>query len=448
MSESMRLTDDAIRAALSLPAELRAPAELLDDIRTTVAGTQQRRPSWIGWPGSPRQLLVLRVAIALALLALAAAAALLFVGSRQAPSVPPPTTSTYHGGPARDGVNPGPGPSGTPRIAWATDAKGPFGSWSPAVAAGVVYGGDQSGFVTALNAATGALVWQHDLGAPDNSGLTVADGLVVAGDDAGFVIALDAGTGRERWRYKALGAVHSAAIVLNGLVIDASLGGDLAALDPTTGRLVWSSITAGPVSRAIAAADGTIFTGSGGATPSAPGTVAAWDAATGRPRWATSVDPGNTTTVTVSGGRVLVGEGLDQSVVTSHHVEAFDETTGARLWAAPFEATSGKGLLIGAAADGFVYVTAIDGNLYALDAATGSVAWQAPIGSSLSPNGAIADGVLYITSDDRRIHAFDIASHAVLWQVALKGVPGAPAVVDGRIFVATGTGQLVCLVGG
>ena len=448
MSETTRLTDDAIRVALSLPSDLRVPADLADGIRAAVAATPQRRASWLGWRPTRRQRLVLRMSIAIALLALAAAAALILVGRQHAPPAPAPTTTTYHGGPARDGVMPGPAPSGTPRTAWAVDAKGPFGSWSPVVSAGVVYAGDQNGFVTALDEATGTVRWQHDLGAADNSGLTLANGLIIAGDDAGIVHALDAATGDERWQYKALGPVHSAAVAWNGLVIDASLGGELVALDAVTGKFAWSEPTAGPVSRAIAEAGDTIFTGSGGAAPSTPGTLAAWDAATGRPRWATSLDPGNTTTVTVSDGRVLVGEGLDQATAGVHRVEAFDAKTGARSWTAPFAAPTGKTLLIGAAAGGSVYVTAIDGNMYVLDAASGALAWQASIGSSLSPNGAVVDRVLFISSDDRRIHAFDIASHAALWQVPVKGVPGAPAIVDGRIFVETSAGQIDCLVGG
>ena len=70
---------------------------------------------------------------------------------------------------------PGPGTGGTPKVAWAKDAKGTFGPWSPAVAAGVVYAGDQGGFVTALDEQTGAQRWQRDLGAAINSGVTVAD---------------------------------------------------------------------------------------------------------------------------------------------------------------------------------------------------------------------------------------------------------------------------------
>ena len=95
-----------------------------------------------------------------------------------------------------------------------------------------------------------------------------------------------------------------------------------------------------------------------------------------------------------------------------------------------------------------MFANRIDGNLYVLDAATGDAAWTAPIGSSQSPNAAVVDGVLYVTSDDRKIHAFDIASHAKLWDVPLRGAPDSPAIIDGRIFLTTGLGQIVSLVGG
>ena len=185
-----------------------------------------------------------------------------------------------------------------------------------------------------------------------------------------------------------------------------------------------------------------------GTAPIAPTASAMGSTATTSAQPSATAWGGNTTTVTVSDGWVFVGEGLDQTTTPVHHLEAFDAGTGTRVWAAPFAAPTGKGLLVGAVADGSVYVTAIDGSLYVLDAATGRVAWTAAIGSRQSPNAAVVGGMLYVTSDDRQVHAFDIASHAELWHVDVRGVPGAPAVVDGRIFVATGRGQVVCLVGG
>ena len=80
MSDTMRLTNDAIRAALSLPDELRAPADLAAGIHAAVAATPQRRSSWPGWRPTRSQLLVLRTATVIALLGLATVAALLLVG--------------------------------------------------------------------------------------------------------------------------------------------------------------------------------------------------------------------------------------------------------------------------------------------------------------------------------------------------------------------------------
>jgi outer membrane protein assembly factor BamB len=449
MSTSMRLTDDAIRAALTPAAEVRAPAGLADGIRLAIDATPQRRRAIIRWTPSRETRLVLQL-VAVGLLLLALLGAILLVGSRR--STPPglPSVSTYHGGPERTGIMPGPGPAAPARLEWATSVKGPMGAWSPAVADGVVYVGDQSGFVSAIDEATGTLRWQKDVGAAINSGVSVADGLLIVGDDNGVIHALDTtAQGLERWTYQAGGPVHSSAAIIDGVANLGSLDGHLYALDVATGHLRWPApvATAGPVSRAIAVADGLIFAGSGGAVATAAGTLAAYDAATGVLRWSAPLEPGNASTPTVADGRVFVAGGLDQSAAGAHDLYAFDAATGGPAWAAPFTAPTGKTVLIAAVADGQVFAGGTDGTLYVLDAATGMLAWTLPIQATQSPNGGFVDGVLYITSDDRKVHAIDVANHAESWAFAVTGTPGSPAIVDGRILVGTSLGKVVSVAG-
>jgi hypothetical protein len=110
MSETMRLTDDAIRAALTPAAEVRAPAGLAAGIRAVIDTTPQRRARRIGWAPSRRTRLVLQFAI-VGLLLLAMLGAILLVGSHRSDRTSLPTVTTYRGGPARTAVMPGPGPS-------------------------------------------------------------------------------------------------------------------------------------------------------------------------------------------------------------------------------------------------------------------------------------------------------------------------------------------------
>jgi len=450
MSIPMRLTDDAIRLALTPAPDIQAPAGLADGIRMAVAATPQRRRSILGLAPSPRTRIALRLAL-VGLLIVALVGLLLFVGSKRPPT-DVPTTSTYHGGPERNGVMPGPGPTGVPSVVWQYGAlKGSVGAWSPAVVDGIIFIADQGGFITAIDEQAGGKLWQVDMGAPINSGITVASGVVIVGDDAGLIHGLDSATGHERWLYQASAAVHSAAAVVNGVAWIGSLDGTLYALDVQTGTPRWPVpvITAGPISRAIAASGGLVYVGSGGAAPGDLATLQAYDASTGLLRWAEPLEPGNTSTPSVSDGRVFVTGGLDTTTSLAHDLHAFDASTGKAAWPA-FRAPTGKALLIGAVADELVFAESTDGTMYVVDAATGSLDWSADIHSTLAPSAGVVAGTIYVTSDDRKIHVFDIASHQEWggpWPFALDGALGSPTIVDGRVFVGTSYGEVFSITG-
>ncbi len=139
--------------------------------------------------------------------------------------------------------------------------------------------------------------------------------------------------------------------------------------------------------------------------------------------------------------------GLDSTTSTSHHLYAFDASTGHAAWAVPLAAPSGRALLLGAVADGQVFAPSADGLLYVVDASTGSLVWTRRIGASQSPNAGFVAGVMYVTSDDRRVHAIDVTTRAELWTFAVTGTPSAPAVIDGRVIVGTSLGKVVSIVG-
>ena len=63
-----------------------------------------------------------------------------------------------------------------------------------------------------------------------------------------------------------------------------------------------------------------------------------------------------------------------------------------------------------------VYFGSGDGNVYALDAATGGVKWKFQTGDVVHASPAIADGQLYIGSWDSYFYALDAASGKELWR--------------------------------
>jgi outer membrane protein assembly factor BamB len=115
---------------------------------------------------------------------------------------------------------------------------------SPAIVNGVVYFGSNDNNVYALDASTGAKLWNYATGETVNSSPAVANGVVYVGSDDANVYALNAKTGAKLWSYAAGDIVESSPTVANGVVYVGSGGNlnamNLQALNASTGAKLWS----------------------------------------------------------------------------------------------------------------------------------------------------------------------------------------------------------------
>lgn len=131
---------------------------------------------------------------------------------------------------------------------------------TPIVKGGVMYIASGNDDVYALDARTGALIWQHLSGIDqaintvccgwDNRGVAVGEGKVFVGQLDGTFVALDAKTGKELWKTE-IGkwqegyTISAAPLYYNGAVYTGISGGDreargkLTALDAKTGKELW-----------------------------------------------------------------------------------------------------------------------------------------------------------------------------------------------------------------
>jgi len=86
-----------------------------------------------------------------------------------------------------------------------------------AVAGGLVYAADFSGFLHCLDAATGAPQWTFDMLAAVWGSPLVADGKVYLGDEDGDVVVLEAGKALKKLAETNMGsAVYSTPVAANG----------------------------------------------------------------------------------------------------------------------------------------------------------------------------------------------------------------------------------------
>jgi outer membrane protein assembly factor BamB len=213
-----------------------------------------------------------------------------------------------------------------------------------------------------------------------------------------------------QWRVATHGDVVSSPVVSGGTVYVGSGDGTLYAIDLASGRVAWTFDAGGPIASSPAVAQGLVFVGT------RAGVFLAVDARSGAARW-------------------RLATGADLPLPWGH--ESGDVYTSSPTYA-----------------DGVVVFGAGDGNVYAVDAATGAVRWRAPTGGRVRSSPAVAGGAVYVGSFDGGVYAFDLRTGRQRWRFATAGdtlhsedfgydrrsVQSSPAVDQGVVFVGARDG--------
>lgn len=104
------------------------------------------------------------------------------------------------------------------------------------------------------------------------------------------------------------------------------------------------------------------------------------------------------------------------------------------------------------AADGIVYLGTENGDLVALEAATGAIKWHQSIRAEVLSDPAVGGGMVYITGATGEVLALDQATGEPLWRnttetpsLSLRGT-ASPTYAQGGVFVGTAGGKLIVLV--
>lgn len=430
MTDRMRLTDDLIRAALT-PSADGADVGLEGAIRLAVGETAQRRYWWTGvsrWFGPLGPSRELRAAGALAALVALLLAVAAIVGT--VPRTPLGDGSMFHGGPGRTGEMVGPGPVSGGSILWAVPIQGPLLNTMPALDGDRLFVADGRGNV-GVYAATGAAGWSQTLPKPATSP-AIADGVLVIGAGDG-IHALDAATGAERWLVETEKAVKSAPAIVAGQVFVGLPDGTLAAIDLQSGAVRWRTPVSGPISRAASFGDGLVFVGGDG------GTFAAVRVADGSIAWQVLLGRGDLASSAFRDGLVYTASGLESAA--PHVLFALDSVTGAERW--HFDSPGGNSLFVGAVGPDLVYAVGLDGIVYALR--HGEPTWSFDAGAPIGSVASLSGGVLYVSASDGRIVALEAATGALRWEVPVDGDPGPTIAAQGRLYVGTSVGILAAI---
>ena len=239
-----------------------------------------------------------------------------------------------------------------------------------------------------------------------------------------FFLALVACSSSASWSYDTEGEPY--APHLDGGVAYTSAGNYVYAIDATNGKLLWryGEIYA---SHGRPTGDGDIvYVGSN----LGDGTfLVALDAANGDVLWRSPTDgPMDVPPVTSAG--VVYGNSFDGFLY------ALDARTGTTAWEF---AVSAPGWFPAepVVSGGTVFVTSSTGPVYALEASTGTVRWQYDdIGQVSHPYLVLDEGVLYVAAEDA-VHALDINSGELLVQYPAIDLSSEIDVSGGMIYART-----------
>ncbi|MCA1684284.1 MAG: PQQ-binding-like beta-propeller repeat protein, partial [Actinobacteria bacterium] len=282
-----------------------------------------------------------------------------------------------------------------PTTAWRWTAPEPAGVGMPAAdrdAVAVTFGHQH----LVLLDGTGRRRWQADrLGLRDVApGLTPQ--LVVAATDEG-VAAFDRADGTLRWDAR-LGERANTPTLAGGRAVASTWEGSLVALDLVDGRVAWRAQLPG-ASIGPAAGDGaTVAATWEGAGRSGAGVVA-FDAASGRPKWAADLEPGG-----VSGP--LVADGLVVVVAGDLSAHALSADSGLDRWRVETDGAGSPEVPPVSAGDGAVLVAHRLGGLVLVDTAAGRPLWQAEGDGAVvrgAPAAAGRAGPFALALDDGRL---------------------------------------------
>jgi outer membrane protein assembly factor BamB len=277
------------------------------------------------------------------------------------------------------------------------------------LAEGLLVAGDSN--VHALDPSTGQIVWTFAPGAnvvPGRFRLATDGRVVYTGSVTGYVYAIDAASGQARWAAPAVS--HGGVSVLHPKVVDGvvyvgftdftanPLTGGVAAVDAATGAVRWTRQL--PQSRAGAptATIGVAVAGGVVAAGARDGPIYGLSRVTGEVLWVVpAVDaPPSTGGSALLDVRELSSTGSTvYAASTTGYVTAIDAGSGAVRWVSP-EGKYGSAAWI-TSDEQQVYVVHVYGQMTVLDAASGAVRWQLGTGGpavSLIP--AIDGDRLYI----------------------------------------------------
>jgi outer membrane protein assembly factor BamB len=324
----------------------------------------------------------------------------------------------------RTGEASSPGPRASPRFRWKIEFATSINA-APIFTNGVLVVVTEEKII-GVDPKEGCAIWSVKALGRILASPAWADGVVFVGDDGGYVHALDVRSAQVRWR-ASTGPIFEPPVVARGLVLLSAYRHGSMALDAATGERVWKFKSGNQASGATVVGDRVYFASSG--------VIHGRDLVTGKE--ISKLHPpeaGRTrTALVVQGSRAVIG--TQKNGVVALDLErselAWTHPSRRRIDAAP------------AFVGGRVFVGPWGENLHALDATSGAELWRASsVRASSSPR--VAGDAVYV-GNGYLLSCLDAATGERLWEHSLQSDVQTPWIEDGVVYAADSRGNVVAL---
>jgi outer membrane protein assembly factor BamB len=304
-----------------------------------------------------------------------------------------------------------------PSLIWQFSTAGAVTA-TPLVFQGMLVVPSDDGNVYALQPATGAKIWQANVGQKPNEALSF-DNAVVVSTTGGRITKLDR-NGKQLWSVDMNGSHYNASYVYGASanakeVFVSASNGIYSIASNGTARLLVSF----PASLVTAPAAGTDYVLYG----------------IGNTLYKLSDTGGVLWTATTEEGSFLPAAAMDKDTV---YVGALDDrmhayaANGVQLWQLRTRDWVMSTPLV---SGGIVYFGSNDGRVYAVDAGTGVVDWMAQTELAVQTQPALGTmggrNVIFVGSTDKSIYALDTSNGEILWKGSADGGVGSPLFYQG-----------------
>lgn len=267
-------------------------------------------------------------------------------------------------------------------------------------------------------------VWSHDVGsggADQLLGLAAesVDGNVFAASIWGHVVAFKAKNGQQVWSRDLDARLSGGPAVGNGLVVVGTRDGTVKALDAKNGKTLWTHYVGAPVLSNPAVGSSIV------AVKTISGDLVGLSPNSGKIAWQISETPPSLSLR--FGMQPLIVNGTVYGGFADGNVIAVDAATGQQQWRTQVAKPSGNNPVanlvnVGGVmswASGDLYVSTYQGRMAALSSFGGRVLWSHDLSSYTGAT--LDDTYVYVSDASGKVHAFDLVTGAPQWTYGKLG---------------------------